>query len=256
MEGTTTKFFVAGIQRTGTTLLTRLLDSTEGTRCFGEIFLRRRELRNLMIKYPTASIDGGYGKYLRRNFSNRLEFAVARKRSIYAYLDDLFSTPDYTTIGFKLMGSQADHCPAVLEYLREHEVKGIHVVRRNFLKTLISRETAETRSLYHMHEDKKFSAIAVSPKSLVRKLESIEGEYQQWKERLVGSTFTTVYYEELSANRDSEFGRIREFLGLAYRTEPSTTMKKINPDRLEDSISNFHEIAEALVGTKYEGFLE
>jgi hypothetical protein len=208
-----------------------------------------------MLKIPTATIDGGYGKYLKRTVSNRLEYVISRKRSISSYLDDLFSTPEYTTIGFKLMGSQADRCPAVLEYIRENEIKGVYVVRRNVLKTLISRETAEARQLYHSDESRKFRMISLSPKSLLSKLEAIEAEYSRWDERLRGINFLHVYYENLSSNREDEFDEIREFLSMTCRTQPSTTMKKINPDRIQDSISNYAEITEVLEGTRFEEFL-
>ena len=58
-------------------------------------------------------------------------------------------------------------------------------------------------------------------------------------------------YEDLAGRTDEVFGEITWWLSAV----PGSTMERQNPEPFSDLVSNYDEIAAALAGTRWEGFL-
>jgi hypothetical protein len=64
-----------------------------------------------------------------------------------------------------------------------------------------------------------------------------------------------VAYEEIVASRDDTFARLEQFLGV--KPGPvSTTLRRQNPEPLQQLISNYSELREAFAGTPEESFFD
>jgi LPS sulfotransferase NodH len=75
------------------------------------------------------------------------------------------------------------------------------------------------------------------------------------RERFKCRQLLEVVYEDLSADPTAGFQRISDFLELTDVDPGKSILKKQNPESVKDLIINFSEVAQALVGTPYEEYL-
>jgi len=251
----TTKFVILGTQRTGTTLIRTSLDSHPDILCCGEVFnLGRRPYRN----------DDGFWKYSNRSIYHRLRSGLFPRTVTKEYLEQLFLDQPYYAVGFKFMLSHCKSRPYILRLLTQYELKAVLVIRRNALKTLISRRTAAASGVYHISDTLKAKSavrswnarqIYLDSTSLLSELQSIVSERDQWRS-LVGKSFELfeLVYEDYVKDHDSMNRKLQTFLNVnEYPLE--SDLKKVNPDKLEQILGNFGEVRQILEGTKFEEFL-
>ena len=243
------RFVIAGTQRTGTSLIESTLDSHPDIRCLSEVYIFR--------KGHGKSTEGSYRQFInQRRFVRRIAHHIARPLLVRAHLDQLYQSYDVKATGFKFMLSQARHFPETTHYLQENQVKILHVVRENVLKTLASRIAAKTRKLYHSEGTVEVEKIYIPPRRLLKRLEKIQDETRQWRQIALGNPYVEVSYESFLADREQALKNSLEFIGVEYGASMFSTLRKINPDKLSDVIKNFDEVTRLLVGTKYEIFLD
>jgi LPS sulfotransferase NodH len=244
-----TVFVIVGTQRTGTTLIRTSLDSHPDALCSGEVFKSG--------KRPYKKPDG-YWAFCRETLSNRIRHYIARRRNVCAFLDRLLSRPDAQAVGFKIMYSHARRYPEVVEYLRRHQLCVIHVTRRNFLRTLISRDVARLTGIYHRTANSAQSAAAaieLDVSTLVHRLRGISSEEGAWDSLLLGhSRVHKVCYEDFIDDRPAVTRKLLQFLGLRY-TELNSPLEKVNASDMRHLISNYGEVEKALRATPFYGLL-
>jgi LPS sulfotransferase NodH len=252
---TASKFFIAGTQRTGTTLIRTSLSSHPDILCRGEVFL--------LGKKPYRD-EGGYWRYARQSLMHRAQALLAPSLSTANYLNDLYSDKNYSAIGFKLM---LNHClvrPYILTHLLELDVKAILVRRRNILKTLVSRRAAAQSGVYHVsHALQKPTSVEnwVAPKvtintaTLISDLQSIEKEHLHWESKLSTNVeYLDIEYEQYVQDPHAANKKILAFLGV-QNVSLVSDLKKVNPDKLSSLIENYAEVVQKLQNTKYADFL-
>lgn len=244
------RFVILGTQRTGTILLMGLLDSHPAIVCTGELFQHKADL----VQHSVPR----YRLYVASSLRDRIFYLAARRRSIQSYLDGVFMTLDAPAVGFKLMLDQARRFPAVLDYLRAHDFKVIHIVRQNLLKMYISRFRARQTGVYLSTESAEKVLLHVPVDSLVEELAALEEEQetlQSLVSRLSLDSVTVSYESIASRARQSELRRLLLFLGVDpdVHLEPRST--KITPDDLGEAIANYEEVVTALADTAYQRFL-
>ena len=66
---------------------------------------------------------------------------------------------------------------------------------------------------------------------------------------------TEIYYEDMVNNPQNEFRKITDMLKIEF-CSPKTSLKKQNPERLTDLISNYKEIKKYFFGTEWSCFFE
>lgn len=252
----TAHFVILGTQRTGTTLIRTSLGSHPEVLCHGEVFnLGKKPYRD----------EGGFWHYSRMSLGNRLRSVCRPRYATERFLADLYSSPGYSAIGFKLMLSHCRPRPYIWPCVKKRRVKAILVERRNVLKTLVSRRTASRSGVYHVSETFRRGSsvsswtprkIAIDTRGLVRDLDSIEAENREWKARIGGDLdCLSVVYEQYVADVAAGNNAILDFLGV--RTAAlSSDLQKVNPDRLDQIIANYDEVAEALKNTRHVAHLE
>ena len=250
-----TRFVILGSQRTGTTLIRTSLASHPDILCHGEAFNLGRK------PYKDA---GGYWHFSRQSFGRRVRSILRPAANTELFLSQLYESDGFAAIGFKLMLNHCRARPYIWDSLTRRNVRVLLIERRNVLKTLISRRAAQSSGVYHVSRTlRQGSAVASwTPKkvtldiaTLRQDLEAISAEHAAWKS-MVGNRLSCldVVYEEYAADGEAGNAAILDFLNV--RPAPlKTDLKKVNPDKLEDIVENFEQVAAELDGTRFAPYL-
>jgi LPS sulfotransferase NodH len=242
------KFCILGIQRTGTTLIRTTLNSHPCIRCAGEVFKLK--------SWRSSAYEGelGYSKYINESLTRKIRHHVAKNSLAQEYLEFLYGVEGYEAIGFKLMHNQLKQFPQVVPYLKSNDVKVIHVIRENVLKTWVSRRAAVARG-YHSTQAVGKIKMEIPTANLVKNLNRLSVDSQRWADIFSRTpNYISVCYEEFVNNRKRECGRLCGFLGVEAQ-EMESSLVKLTSDNLSDVIANYDEVRECLVGTPYEDFV-
>lgn len=238
------EFIILSTQRSGSAFLATSLSSHPRIHCYREMFLRRNRNRIAYRAYRNASL------------SRRLAHLFRRKQLVSDYLDELFAaTGDVDAIGFKLMYNQARELPEVVQWVKEHNAKVIHLLRVNMLKTFVSHSVARARGVYHSTKALEPIKVRLDPAKVLAALTRTTQLVETYRGIFAGNPYLEVTYESFAAHRDDESRRVLEFLNVEPLLPLTTDLVKINPDSLERLIENYEEIVRALKGTAYEPFL-
>jgi hypothetical protein len=227
-----------------------LLDSHPEIACTGELFQHKADL----VQHSVPR----YRLYVTSSFKDRILYLAARKLSIESYLDNVFTILDAPAVGFKLMLDQALRFPAVLDYLKAHDFKVIHIVRQNLLKTYISRFRARQTGVYLSTESPEKVLLRVPVDSLVEGLAALEKEQELLRSTVsrLSLDSVTARYESIAGQlQESELRRLLLFLGVDPDTHLEPRSTKITPDDLGEAIANYEEVVATLTDTAYQRFL-
>jgi hypothetical protein len=250
----TTRFAIVGVQRTGTTLIRTTLDDHPSILALGEIFLYSHG-RFPFRRRAGADVVQSYRSYIEQSPRRRLMHFLNRTRIIHEFLNHTYSQPGFDAIGFKLMLTQAEQFPMVVRFLLEEKISVIHVIRRNVLKTHISRETARHRKLFHAKTKIAAQAIPLNTRSLVRSLAKISRDNDHWTRTFARSRYLRVDYESFVADRNTELEKLFAFLCVPPELSISSSLVKVNPDAIADVLANYDEVRVMLQGTPFASCL-
>jgi LPS sulfotransferase NodH len=140
------------------------------------------------------------------------------------------------------------------------DLRIIHLKRRNTLRALISRKIAVaqgvwTVSLSDPPKDNENKAVTFT----VQELEAGFRETKRWvqfgDEKFKAYPMLTVYYEDLVNDPETVFRKITDFLGVRF-VSPRTDLKKLNPEKMRDLVTNYAELKSAFQGTEWQAFFE
>jgi len=202
----------------------------------------------------------GYTAYLNGSVKRKLINYLARKFAVYSYLDKLYSQQGYEAIGFKFMYAQASRIPwrypMVIDYIRGHDVRVIHLVRNNSLRVLVSRQRLRASGIPHSKVALPANAVVLPVNTLYHDLENLESEKQRWRGIREELPFLEITYEQLILQRDLETRRVLEFLGVNADAPLNSPLKKIGSDSLKEAIANYEEVEKVLRGTRFEELLD
>jgi LPS sulfotransferase NodH len=244
-----TRFVVLSTQRSGSTWVVDMLTSNPRVVAYSELFMHGGEGTP---KWGQEQSLPYWQTFSREQRGGRL----ARPYWLWHYLGRAFEErPGVDAIGFKLMYSQLTRISKpLMPSLWLKRVRIIHLIRRNALDVVLSKEAGAARGgKLHARagEDVERVRIRLQTDDLLRRMtlheRAIEGARVRFKR--VGLPYREVVYEEL-ADDERGFGPLFEFLGV----EPapvSSSLKKVNPTVHEELIENYGEVREALNGTKY-----
>lgn len=246
------KFIVAGVQRSGTTLVTTSLDSHPDIHCAGELFKMRRPRGRVEV------LDGGYRAYLDSALWLKLADRLLRRRVVYGFLDGFFEHQDFKAVGFKLMNNHTvpGQFPMAVPYLIDRQVSIIHVIRENVFKTYLSRLVAQNRRVFHAtQEPGELPRLTVPTTDLKRKLSRIEEQGSRLTELFSGSVpYVACVYENYVADPQAEGWKLLSFLGVPVATLRSPLVK-LGSDDLSEVVDNMDEVRLSVRGTRYEKWI-
>lgn len=212
--------------------------------CFRELFLAEN------------FNPGSYSTFRVASLKNRMRHIFQRRGMVDDFLNGLYQAyPKAESVGFKIMYSQVELLPEVMQWALGHDVKVIHLIRENVLKKRVSRVVQRKRNLAH-------SEVKVAPMKVVLPVDRLEYKLRQiadlvgvYRERYQGANYLETTYEDLVAYPSNERARILEFLEVENESTLSSDLVKLNPDDLSKVIENYDEVVGALAGTEFERFL-
>ena len=146
------------------------------------------------------------------------------------------------------------------KFLKHDEIKIIHLIRKNRLRTVISLEIAlktnEWVATPTSRNDSKDKSIRIDPDKLVEQLTKIGENEARTRERFMGRQFLEVTYEDITKNPNEEFRKLGSFLNISNINPDAIRHKKQNPEGLRELITNYDEVEKALIGTPHEIYLK
>jgi LPS sulfotransferase NodH len=243
------KAIVLTTQRTGSTFLIECLKSHPEVYCRGEM-LAGGHVWPPGLVYKSRLATKAY-RYLTSG-------AVFPTRM----MDRYFARADRPVKVFKAMYNQI-RPPWILRYLREHtEIRILHLRRHNLLKQYISHELIHVRRADHWDphttEPVKPASIVISADAALRYLRRLRAEYDT-HERIFGRhARLQLTYESMIDGDALAAGVARDicaFLGIAHRPMHSSLVK-MNPERLDEMITNYDEVSRAVGKTEFADLLD
>ena len=139
----------------------------------------------------------------------------------------------------------------VISIAARERFKAIHLVRSNYLKTLVSRLTAARSDIYHATKPIEVEKIHLVPESVFAELAKIRNLDEAWRLRIRKFDRIEIKYDGIARHPDVEGIKICEFLRVDSKATLKPDLVKINPDNLGDIIENYDEIAKLLTRTEF-----
>lgn len=197
-----------------------------------------------------------YRSYRQSSLHRRLRDLLARGESINSYLADVYALQTrYHAVGFKLMYGQADRFPEVVDWCYQNNVRVVHLVRRNSLKMIVSRQIAAKRGVYLSNKPVKPVSINLNVRRLKSQLRRADELVDANRRRFASLPYVEVVYEDFLADQASHLRRILEFLECESGVPLASDLVKTSPDSLEMLIDNYDDVRRALAGTAFEAHL-
>ncbi|MDE0087570.1 MAG: hypothetical protein OXU23_17745 [Candidatus Poribacteria bacterium] len=226
-----TKFLIFGQGRTGSTLLTSLLNSHPEITCDGEI-LARRVLNPLLYVTCKSRIQSASEVY---GFKVKI-YQLTRTQK----LDDV--------IGF-------------FKRLIEDQWQVIYLKRENLLRHAISNMIAENTRLYHrFSDDQAFckKKINVNYQQLLIRMEKRERFQEAELEVLEHIHYIPLIYERNLVDADAQQETVDMLCDLIEisRCPVQTNLVRINRGTLSNIVCNYHEIRTKIEQTRFAQFLD
>lgn len=219
------KFVLISRARSGSNLLMTLLDSHPQIKMHGEVFKRVQGLN---------SIDIWNSVFSKKN----------------------------KVIGFKLFYYHPidENDKKCWEYIhKDQSVRIIHLIRKNYLRTYVSRKIADKTNLWSSIDKNainfEIKKVKIEIPDLLKSFKETDINIEQTNNFYSNHEKLIVFYEDLVEDRNSIMDKCFNFLNVKSISSHSD-LKKQNPEKLDHLIVNYHEVYDALIDTKYEFMLE
>ena len=234
-----TPFLILTRSRSGSTLLTRTLQSHPHVIARGEVLRTYNPLPEHVHDDPVENVRRVYIPYPRH----------------------------VQAVGFKLFYTHNDDGHEAWKWLRTQypALKIIHLTRENRLRVrvsyLISRETRKwvktvsTMGETTMSERQPPTRVHLNLSKWYERMHYVDDVRDAAISFFEGHDMLNVTYADLTKNWSETTKRIQTFLGVVPRTLKQRTIKQ-NPYQLSELITNYDEVDAALTGTDYEWMLE
>ena len=249
-----TTFVVLTTQRSGATFFLFFLSNHPQIACRHQtVFTQDHRFKFFSFDRPTSF----YYQYRSGSLRRQLRHWFRRRQLIYDCLDDYLRTlpDDVKAKGIKISYNHIDKYPAIADWMKEHQVSVVHLIRRNVLKTALSLATAKKRGFHQSTQKAEVVKVRLSPARLKRDLARRNRAIQKYQNMFPDNPYLEIEYESLVANREAEMQRTLQFLGIDEVMPLDTDLVKLNPDALEEIIENYEEVVQALKGTVFEKYL-
>lgn len=211
--------------------------------------------RFLQIDNPISP----YYQYRSRFFKRQLAHRFNRNKLINEFLSDLYAeNQNAQAVGFKVNYSQINRYAAIISWIKQNDIKIIHLIRTNLLKRLVSHKIANARHLLHSTQAVEPVKIRLDPKILIKDFRRRQIRFDKYKKRFNDDfkvPFFEIAYESLVADLDKEIRKVLRFLEIDKFMPLKSQFVKVNPDSLEDILENYNEVKKVLINTEFENFL-
>jgi LPS sulfotransferase NodH len=193
------------------------------------------------------------------------EIFADHKRQIGKNFDGVFSTvfqPESKStkmVGFKVFYNHLTQ-DEWQKFLTCKDLKIIHLIRRNRLRTVISLEIAFktgqwTQSGKGNSGEIKVKRLVLEPSKLIKRLEQIEEGEAAARSRFRDRQVLEVVFEELVSSPQPVFESVGAYLGVEGIDPGRIRLRRQNPETLQQLIINYEEVETALRNTRFEEYL-
>ena len=190
---------IVGSPRTGTELLTRLLDQHPDCLARGELFNQVHDYRGLVCGRRYEDGEDG-ASFLERFYSLH---------------------PSMPAVGFKLHYAQARESPAArrvwTSLVSDHTIRVVFTLRDNLLAQLVSLEQAQLSHDWSLKVGRAPSfpePVCIAPEDAAEFFRNQVAVEQELEQIFANHKHLTVEYERIARNPHDEVNRVFSFLGL------------------------------------------
>lgn len=245
---TNVSFIIFTTQRSGSGWLRTMLDTHPHIYCASEILMHASDIVNVWPKVR-ATLDSF--------------FADSRHKA--------------AVIGTKIMYNQGlqQFPDEFVQYVREHNIRLVHLIRRNFLRRTISAVAnrhdgeANDEGAHHAHpqnEAQVQALLSFKPNVTVaarqcRRIDSLIADMKlvlsEQKKSLPNNNvqLLQLFYEDVVADPHYQLRLLQLYLGV-HPTTLSSHLKQIHGSQpLEELVSNPQQVRDALLNSPYAHFL-
>lgn len=224
-------------ERTGSNLLTGLLNSPPDFLFAGELFNRTMINNAVNPGISTEWWPGIQGLRL----TDPKEFLKRFWRE---------SEKKHKVSGFKLMYYHGKDFPVALDIIqREKAVRIIHLRRRNLLRRYLSLQQAQKSQIWVTTIDSPnvpVTQLRLEPEDVIKDIKSTQESEKYYSNLFLHHQVLNIWYEDL-ANAPEKIGKIAlNFVGLPSHHSLFVKHRKTGIESLEAAISNFNELKSAL----------
>lgn len=256
-------FLLLASYRSGSTWIVDVLNNVEGTAAFSELFSApeqqagTQDLTRDQANKTTQYLDQTIRAY--PHYYETTEKRGIRPFSTFSYLDTFYEHEG--TIGFKLMYTQLAKHPEIWAYVRMRGISVLHLVRRNHLDVIISREMRKaTRTTHRVvgAEEVKSVQVTLDSQTLLKQMRSLQRNIDYARRLIKVSRVRSLelIYEDLSS-KPSSFEPLWAFLQInSHDIEPRSKLVKLVRGGYSESIANYDEVRQVLQGTEFEHLIE
>ncbi|MGH7927071.1 MAG: sulfotransferase, partial [Candidatus Binatia bacterium] len=138
----------------------------------------------------------------------------------------------------------------------ENQIRVVHLVRRNTLKMIVSREIARKRGIYLSTRSLKPVRVMLKTDRLASELRRLESMVDKHRKVFSANCCLEVEYERLIGDCDRETNRILGFLGVEPAGPLGSKLVKTSADSLLELVENYQHVCAALKESPYEGMLD
>lgn len=242
------RFVLLGNRRTGSTVVGNALADHPQVLFYGEIFHKVIARRSAEAGRRTL------GAGVKRSLPNGIPVCLDSD-SGYEYLKGLFSQElAYRAIGFKIFYFQAREgsIASAWDLLAEQrDIAIIHLLRSNFLESLVSFYRARRSGIWHVDTPTSTAPFSLTPTQCLDFFE----EHERWSsvtEPLLNAhPVLEVEYDEIKDDFQSTMSRIFTFLDLSADVSPTVLLKKIAQKSLQEELLNYRELRQYFQATAY-----
>jgi len=250
-----TRFVLLSTQRSGSTWVVDMLNSHPRVVAYTELFIHGAATRT---KWAGERDLDFWQVAIRQPGAPRGR--LGRTRLLWRYLGQVYrERPGVDAVGFKLMYSQLRVARPLVPALVLKRPRIVHLVRRNALDLVLSKETGAARGALHAKagEDVRAVTVRLPTEDLLERLAAHEQEVEQARARFrrLRLPYLEVGYEDLVRDQGAGFTAIFAFLGVPPSGELSSSLQKLNPTSHEQLIENYGEVSALLAGTRFEPLL-
>jgi hypothetical protein len=264
-------------QRSGTNALRDVLDSHPQLFCLPEVFQAQPSPK---ARYE---VEANYFNFLderRGEIKGILTSEEAHEALFLKWLEHLGSFSEKPQMVVDIKYNSAHNVdapwrdlaaePTLFAYIRRHGIRVLNLRRRNYLRYYLSWLKTEQTRKYHLHASGPDGAVKVEDEGveldldeMFFRLELCRNEDQLIHRMLGGyANYMAIEYEELFPRigeppADAVLESVAEWMGIGpdfTKTQPRYRKQSVLP--LEQAITNYGAVAEALRGTEFEYVLE